>query len=176
MAQGLDRLRAEVEFLLFSSEKSPRKKKKKKKHISWSVSNSTDATWENRTWQLRTKSFLYLLLSTWSRPAPIQPWTFDVCAYLFSSLEHRAAFLYYRVHLWGLFKEPSWCSKHLHLSQTLNSTFQHPPSPYFCSASLFLFSPLTLLSSWQACKGRGFDAGNPPGEVIGPVLYPTAPS
>ena len=42
MAQGLDQLRAEVEFLLFSSEKSLRKKKKKK--ISWSVSNSTDAT------------------------------------------------------------------------------------------------------------------------------------
>ena len=29
MAQGLDQLRAEVEFLLFSSEKSLRKKKKK---------------------------------------------------------------------------------------------------------------------------------------------------
>lgn len=40
-----------------------------------------------------------LLRSAWARPAPSQPWTVDVCAYLLNSLEHRAAFLCNRVHL-----------------------------------------------------------------------------
>lgn len=64
-------------------------------------------------------------------------------------------------------------------------TFTSEPNPqlglqpyttytYFCSASLFLFSPLTLLSSGKRVRKRLW-RWKPSREVIGQVLYPTAP-
>lgn len=46
------------------------------------------------------------------QPSPTQLWTSDVCAYLLSSLEHRAAFLSLPSPVRALFKEPVQCSEH----------------------------------------------------------------
>lgn len=70
---------------------------------------------------IKTKHVLMLSTSSWSSPAPIQLWTFTVCAYLLSSLEHRVAFLCHCVHLWELYLKslhnvPNiWAKSQLHL-------------------------------------------------------------